>query len=52
MFSKKQIDELIVQYLHSTDIDGIPAVITNHHDGFASYATLRDGLCSSTLVCA
>ncbi|KAH8725218.1 hypothetical protein GQ44DRAFT_681550, partial [Phaeosphaeriaceae sp. PMI808] len=41
MFSKQETDASIVRYLESTEINGIPAVITTYHDGFLSYTDLQ-----------
>ncbi|KAE8842186.1 hypothetical protein PTNB73_00240 [Pyrenophora teres f. teres] len=41
MFAKAKVDASIVRYLHLTDIGPIPAVITETHEGFQSYAVLE-----------
>ncbi|KAF1839063.1 hypothetical protein BDW02DRAFT_275057 [Decorospora gaudefroyi] len=43
-FSKEKVDASIVRYVQSVDIDQIPAVITDTHEGFQSYAVLEDDI--------
>ena len=42
MFAKAKVDASIVRYLRLVEIEQIPAVITEMHDGFQSYAALED----------
>lgn len=41
IFNMKEVDASIVRYLQSTHIDDVPAVITDTHQGFTSYAACR-----------
>ncbi|KAH4955624.1 hypothetical protein HBI82_055530 [Parastagonospora nodorum] len=40
-FSKQDVDASIVRYLQTTQIDGLPAIITDAHAGFQTYGVLR-----------
>ncbi|KAL5121605.1 hypothetical protein ACEQ8H_000291 [Pleosporales sp. CAS-2024a] len=40
--AKKDIDASIVRYRQTSQIDGVPAIITDTHLGFESYGSLRD----------
>lgn len=44
MFSKRQVDASVVQYLQSTKITGIPVVITRPYEAFYSYASQRENI--------
>jgi hypothetical protein len=41
MFSKQEVDASVVRYLHSTEFTNLPAVITDSHDGFVTYAAME-----------
>jgi hypothetical protein len=43
-FGKAKVDESLVRYLQSAEIDQIPAVITETHKGFETYAALEEGI--------
>ncbi|KAF2823828.1 hypothetical protein CC86DRAFT_265506, partial [Ophiobolus disseminans] len=44
MFNKQEVDASVIRYLHSTEFTNIPAIITDSHEGFMTYASLRDEL--------
>jgi hypothetical protein len=44
MFSKQDVDASIVRYLQCTEVNRIPSIITNTHEGFATYGALRDDI--------
>jgi hypothetical protein len=44
MLNQQEVDASIVRYLQSTEINSIPAVITDTHTGFASYGILQDNI--------
>lgn len=43
-FSKQAVDESVVRYLQTAEVNDIPAIITTTHEKFASFASLHDGI--------
>jgi hypothetical protein len=44
MFNKQDVDASIVRYLQCTKINSIPSIITDTHEGFATYGALQDDI--------
>lgn len=41
MFNRQEVDASIVRYLYSTEFTNLPAVITDSHEGFVTYAAMQ-----------
>lgn len=48
-WAKREVDASIAQYLQSVEVESSPAIMTASHEGYASYATLRDEITAQHL---